>query len=121
MFTRDDLLALTSETADPTVSVFVPVEREGMDASRTTIQLKNQVQEVERRLEQAGRAPADREAFLAPLHDLIERRALAPLVGERHVLDPHATRERGQGRARLPAAEWPRTFALRVTPATEVQ
>ncbi|MCB2052863.1 MAG: hypothetical protein KDE35_01300 [Geminicoccaceae bacterium] len=79
MFTRDDLLALTSETADPTVSVFVPVEREGMDASRTTIQLKNQVQEVERRLEQAGRAPADREAFLAPLHDLIERRALESL------------------------------------------
>ncbi len=72
LFTGDDLARLAGHRQEPSVSIFMPLERGGLSKKTNEIRLKDQLSEAARRLGEQGAGPAVSGELLAPAHRLLE-------------------------------------------------
>ncbi len=69
---RNQLRELMEATGDKCISMFMPVHRDKPQTRQNNIRLKDEIQDVERRLEAGGMRPARAREFIEPVKKLLE-------------------------------------------------
>lgn len=72
-FTKKDLEELMDSQKGPCVSIYIPGLQSGDDHKKTKIEFKNSVTSVEDKLNAWGYERGEKEEFLKPLHELLNK------------------------------------------------
>ena len=69
--TLDQLKGLAQQTANPSISLFLPTHRTGQDTQQDPIRLKNLLRDAEQHFLNSGMGPREVSAFLQPAQALL--------------------------------------------------